>query len=436
MGIALIKKLNEKTPYWVKAPFAKFIRGKLIKNKVFIEQYELLKKSDMLSDEEKETWKKRELESLLRFAFENSTYYKGLMEDSCVNPLKDDAYKVLAALPVLTKEILKKNREIIAVSCIDNYYEVSTGGSTGEPTRLYMENDAIYKEWAFVYHYWSKFGYDYRRSKLATFRGVQLGNRISEINPLYQEIRLNPFILNYENFEKYCKRIEAYGADFIYGYPSAVYNFCRISEKLGIDIAGKFKAAFLISENLYDFQRELIEKKLKCPIAHFFGHSERAVFGEDYGSGYSFNPFYGHTEISNGGEPIVTGFINRKTPLIRYLVDDNVQINSNGLYDIVGHRSCDVLYGLQGEQVSMAAINFHDDTFDGVTAYQFVQNELAKCVVRVVPEQQLSDKELHRIRVRVQEKLGKGFQVYAEIVDAIPLTSRGKYQLLVQNIKQ
>lgn len=46
MGIALIKKLNEKTPYWVKAPFAKFIRGRLIKNKVFIEQYELLRLYD------------------------------------------------------------------------------------------------------------------------------------------------------------------------------------------------------------------------------------------------------------------------------------------------------------------------------------------------------------------------------------------------------
>ena len=52
MGIALIKKLNEKTPYWVKAPFAKFIRDKLITNKVFIQTYVQLNEADEYSQEQ------------------------------------------------------------------------------------------------------------------------------------------------------------------------------------------------------------------------------------------------------------------------------------------------------------------------------------------------------------------------------------------------
>ena len=42
MNISLLKKINERMPYWMKKPFAKIIRNKLIKNKVFLEEYKSL----------------------------------------------------------------------------------------------------------------------------------------------------------------------------------------------------------------------------------------------------------------------------------------------------------------------------------------------------------------------------------------------------------
>lgn len=42
MNIALIKKINERLPYGVKRPFSRLIRNKLIKNKDFVHQYEVV----------------------------------------------------------------------------------------------------------------------------------------------------------------------------------------------------------------------------------------------------------------------------------------------------------------------------------------------------------------------------------------------------------
>ena len=432
MGIAFLKKLNEKIPYWMKAPFARFIRKQLISNREFIDTYQFLVQADSMSDENKKEYQLSKLKAVLEHAYNHTVYYHRLLDEYHLDPSKFEKVEDLQKLPILTKEILKARLDDLMADDIDDFYLVTTGGSTGTPTKVQMEKKAIYREWAFIYHYWAKFGYDFNSSRLATFRGVDIGAKISEINPLYSEIRLNPFIMNSQNIGIYNKKINNYGADFIYGYPSAVYNYCRLSKMAGLNVKKKYKATLLISENLYPFQEELIQEVLDCPIVIFYGHSERAVFAEKYDAGYLFNPMYGITEIGPNSEPIVTGFINGKIPLIRYVVDDRVECTDEKAYKIIGHHNAEVLIGFNGEQVAMAAVNFHDDTFDGTTGYQFVQREVGKCLIRVTADSGLSDSKLKEISDRVQNKLGKGYSCEIKQVHKLERTKRGKYQMLIQ----
>ncbi len=110
-------------------------------------------------------------------------------------------------------------------------------------------------------------------------------------------------------------------------------------------------------------------------------------------------------------------------------------IDENARYRILGHRDSDVLLGNNGEQISSAAINFHDDTFMGISAYQFVQNEPGKCVVRIVPDEGFDANRIDLIKTRITNKLGSGFECNIKLVEHIELTSRGKYKLFVQNIE-
>ena len=122
-------------------------------------------------------------------------------------------------------------------------------------------------------------------------------------------------------------------------------------------------------------------------------------------------------------------------PLIRYVVDDYVTGNETDGFSIQGHRDAEVLYGKDGEQISVAAINFHDDTFANVAAYQFVQRETGKVIMNIKPETMLTQKELAKIQRRVIEKLGNGLTVTIKTVEDIKLSSRGKYKMIIQYLK-
>ena len=435
MKISAIRKVNEIMPYWIKRPFARLIRGKLVKNEGFLAQYRELEAADAMDGEEKERLQLEKLRQTLIHAYEHTAYYKELFDRQHFTPEMISSAEDLSKLPVLTKEILKEHYAELQADDIDDFYEVSTGGTTGAPTHVLMERTAIYREWAFTYHYWSKFGYDYRSSKLATLRGVDLNNKLSEINPLYQEIRMNVFLMNRNNIREYADRIDRFGADFVYGYPSAVYNFCRLAREAGIALAGRFKAALLISENLYEFQEEVISEVLSCPIAMFYGHSERAVYAEKYGKGYVFDPMYGVTEIDEGNMPVVTGFINRKMPLIRYKVDDEVRPLDDGAFVVTGHRDSEVVYGTNGRQFRATALDFHGMISKKLSGFQFVQEVPGELTMRVLKENDCPE-EIEKIRAECERKLGEGAVVRVEMVDSLNLYSGGyKYKMLVQKIQ-
>ena len=435
MRIAMLKQFNEKIPYWAKVPFSGAIRQKLIGNPVFLETYRELERADAMTPEELDAWQLRQLKEALRHAGEHTAYYRELFRQRGFDPESVSSVADLSALPVLTKEDLKTRFDDMAADDLTDFYPVTTGGTTGTPTKVLMERDAIYREWAFVYHYWSKYGYDYRTSKLATLRGVSMGKTLSAVNPLYREIRLNPFVMNRNNIGEYVKRIGRYQAGFLYGYPSAVHNFCRLTSEKGINLRGRFQAALLISENLYPFQEETITAALGCPIAMFYGHSERAVFAERSEKGYAFHPLYGVTEIAPDGTPIVTGFINRKMPLIRYQVDDYAEsVNGDGRFRITGHRNGDLLYGLHGEEISAAALNFHSDVLRRVSAYQYVQSEPGTCVLKVLSDERLNGETLQEIALQVNQKLAGAVHCDMEQAESLYGTGsgRGKYKMVIQ----
>lgn len=435
MKFDFIKKLYRNTPYCIKKIFAPTIRNKLISNKIFLKQYEALNKYENMSDEDKEKLQLKKLKEVLEYSYNYSKYYHELFDEYKFDINKVNNIEDIRVLPLLTKDILQEKLSDIVTDNIDDYYTVTTGGTTGIPTTLYMHNDTIFKEWAFVYHYWSKFGYDYRTSRIATFRDFNLNGKISEINPIYSELRMNLFVMNEYNINEYIKQIDDYGVEFLYGYPSAIYNFCRICEKNKIQYKIKIKAVFLISENLYEFQEKLITRVLKCPIAMFYGHTERTVFAERNKNGYSSNNLYGVLEVDKDGSPIATGFINPKTPLIRYKIDDEIKVNSYGCYDITGHRDDSILYGKNGEQISITAFEFSDTTFNEVSEFQIVQNENGKAILKVVSNKVFCKEYLDNFSSLINKKIQGAIIFDVVQVDHIKYTKRGKYKILIQNCK-
>ncbi|WP_343003418.1 hypothetical protein [Clostridium sp. 2218st1_F5_2218SCRN_220325] len=437
MGANILKRLNENTPDSIKYIFNRVIRNKLINNKLFTKQYLELDTYKELSVNERRNIQLKKLKDHLCYAYENTSYYKKLFDEIGFNPYLFKNEEELNKIPLLTKKDIISNYEDFISKENINYYISSTGGSTGKPLRIYLEKDSIYKEKAFIYNHWSKLGYDYKESKIATFRGVDFKGRIKKYNPLYNEIILNPMKLNEKNIDMYVREINNFKCQYIHGYPSAIYNFCKIISKNNIKLDISIQGVFFISENVYNEQRDFIEKILKCKTLSFYGHSERLVFAEEKNRYYKFNDLYGYTEIidiDNVNRIVCTGFLNKKMPLIRYLTDDAVE-EIDGSYKILGHRNKNVLIGRNDEEISMATMEFHSNVFERVKSYQFEQYEKGKLLFNIVPENILDDCDIENIQKELNKKLNGIIEYKINIVDKVKVTSRGKFDILIQQIK-
>ncbi len=137
-------------PYWMKKPFTKIIRNKLIYNPIFEFTYSKLKEYDGLSTSEKMNLQFQQLKAILNYANEYSDYYHRIFGECQFIPEKMQSFEDIKRLPILTKQCLKENLDEIATSDDIDSYLVTTGGTTEDPTKVWMEKDAIYKEWAFV----------------------------------------------------------------------------------------------------------------------------------------------------------------------------------------------------------------------------------------------------------------------------------------------
>lgn len=436
MGIALLKKLNTVLPDSVKIAFGPIIRRKLINGEVFQRQYRELKEADALPAAAIEARQLEKLRAVLIHAYEHTPYYKKLFDEVGFDTYAFREAGELKRIPPLTKELIFSHFDELQADDITDFYFATTGGSTGTPMKINLERDSIYQEKAFIYHFWEKLGYDYRRSRLASFRGTDFHGKNFRANPLYNEIQVNPCNINASTVKLYYQKLERFGAEFLHGFPSAIYSYCKFAKEAGLPVHGKYKAAFFISENVYDFQRAFIEETLGCPTAAFFGHSERAVFAEQLNWGsYSFQPLYGFSELSEGdhGAILCTGFLNQKMPLIRYELDDTAEKRPDG-WAITGHRD-GFLYGAQGEIISAAALEVHSTILDKIANYQFLQQKKGEVEVLYIPFQPLSSEEETALRELFQTKVGQAVAVQVRAVEEMVLTGRSKFRLILQQVE-
>ena len=435
----LLKSLNESTPDSIKKVFSKIIRGKVINNKTFKTTLNEIKEFDSL---DKVSQNKKHIDKLrktLIYAYENTTYYKHVFDEINLNPYNFNDINDMKKIPVIDKNFVLENfDEIISKEDIDHYVAY-TGGSTGKPLKILLDTDSIYKEKAYVYNYWSKYGYDYKKSKMITLRGLEFKGKIYKYNPIDNQIILNPFMLNDSTIDEYINIINKFKPEFIHGYASAIYNLCRIIDKKNIKINVKLKGICFVSENVDLHEKQYIENILGCKSNIFYGHSERAVFGELFNDSYEFNKLYTHVELIPTEEEdiyriAVTGLINKKMILINYMPDDIVQLK-NGKLMIYGHWDKELLIGKNNERISMASINFHNKVFDKIKMYQFEQFRIGTVNLNIVEDMELTEDDKNQIINIINNKLKNILDVQIKIVKEIPLTKRGKYNKIVQHLK-
>jgi phenylacetate-CoA ligase len=255
--------------------------------------------------------------------------------------------------------------------------------------------------------------------------------------------------------EVYRQRALEYNPEWIRCYPSSGVIFARWLQETGRDFP-PVKGILCASENLYDFQKDLLTEVFDARVFSHYGHYELAVLAGfcEYEDTYHVLPQYGYAElIDPEGQPVTepgqmgeivgTSFIMHATPFVRYRTRDFAVFKGWGcpacgrpyqIWDRIEGRLQEFIVTSTGRYISMTAINFHDDIFDHIRQFQFHQKTKGRVTFRYIPKGTCNESILEDIRQRLKTKLGEDVDLVLQAVDDIPRTRRGKHRFLIQEL--
>ncbi len=424
-------------------------------NEEYVRWAEFLRTADQWDRGRIEAYQFEQVRKAVGFAYENSSAYRALYDEYGASP--DDIRSIddLKCLPFVTKEMLRDNLDEFAVDMADCRY-VTTGGSTGIPFGFYRNEDAFARELASKAHQYYRVGWKEGERQLV-LRGLPIESEdhveyYAELN----ELRCSSYHLQGASMEIYRRYALEYEPEWIRCYPSSGYIFAKFLKDTGRSFP-PIKGVLCASENLYDFQKELLREVFGARVFSHYGHYELSALASfcESEDTYHVLPQYGYVELVDAdgmavtepgreGEIVATSFIMRATPFVRYRTRDIAVLKGWGcqgcgrpyqIWERVVGRLQEIIVTGTGRRISMTAINMHDDTFDYVKQFQFHQRQKGKATFRYIPKAGCDGVEVRRIKMRLLAKLGDDMELTMQAVEDIPQTRRGKHRFLIQDIE-
>lgn len=453
MKKSFINKLLQSIKYVYKSIPDYYRYGKIYRKKY----NELCSLDQNLSRNQIDKLQLENLQKLIKYCYENVPYYRELFIKENIMPEDINSIDDIKKIPYLTKDIIRENAEKL----ISNKYKknkitpVVTGGTTGVPLKLYIDKSYDKdNEWAYITYIWREIGYNpFKVNKSIILRGNRPANKFFEYRG--RDLILSGYDMDDDNIQEYVDIINKFKADFFQVYPSFAYEFVKLVKKNNLEIKTKFKAVISASENLYNFQKDLIEEVLNCKVYTFYGHTEHAALAKQClkSNNFHFIPQYGYIEIINennedakngeSGEIVCTGFNNYVMPLLRYKTndigiysEDKCECNSNykSISKIEGRKQ-EFFVDKNNKKISYI---YQDvplwEIKDKIKSYQYVQNEKGKLLLKIVSSEQIFDKELELVN-SIFNKYYSNIKLEIKFVKELERTKNGKFRYLIQNVK-
>lgn len=334
---------------------------------------------------------------------------------------------------------------------------VTTGGTSGKPLAFFIDKRRKGFEWYWMTSGWRNAGFDPDKSWRAVLRNHNLSGKKFIVNHLLREVIFNNFNLTDEYLESITQIISNKNIEFVHAYPSAAYALASFWYKKNKK-PNCVKSFLCGSENVLYEQKRLIQSVLKIKMHTWYGHSEKLILAHEgeQCENYHSNPFYGYAEIINSdglpvvepgetGELVGTGFINTKMPFIRYKTGDYAEFVGHvcpscghiGLTfkNIKGRWAGDKIYLSNDTYVTTTSLNLHDEFYSFIDGLQYVQNDIGKLEVCIIPGEGWSDAKKEKLLRSLYEKVPSGLKFYVNEVSFLELSKNRKFQVLIQRIK-
>lgn len=360
----------------------------------------------------------------------------------------------LELLPILEKSDIINHLDDIKTIAEKEGLVSLTGGTTGASMKVIYTKSDMQERFAIVDHFRAQHGYKLGE-KTAWFSGKNL---ISEADitkglcshyDFINKIRFySTFHINERNFDIYWKSLNKFKPKFIVGFPSSVYEVCKMADSKGLHLTHKVKVFFPTAETVLPQHREVINRVMGCKLVDQYASSEGAPFILECEAGnMHIHPLTGIFEVVNEdmqpaqeGEILVTSFITHGTPLIRYRIGDrikqaqqNKRCNCGSIFPLIEKiegRSTDYIFSPTHGKVNLGNISNSTKNINGIIKFQVIQHTPETVQVLIVTNQDFNSSEKTKFIAALTERLGDQLEIITKIVDDIPTEKSGKFRIV------
>lgn len=401
-------------------------------------------------------WQQSRLAEHLNFAAKHVPYYR----DHWQQRRRDGdraSWEVLQNWPVLHKESVRQHPEAFLPDTIDprRMSQSNTSGTSGKPLRLWQTREGLH-EWYALFEARARRWYGVSRFNRWAIFGGQLVAPTERRKPPFwvwnaplRQLYASSYHLAPDLIPAYARALAEYRIEYLLGYTSSLYTLAQevIAQRLELP---PLRVVLTNAEPLYSHQRDLLTKAFGCPVRETYGMSEMAGAASEceYGRMHFWSDA-GVVEVLEDGEPappgnsgeiVLTGFVNRGMPLVRYRVGDRGSLSASSacecgrglpLLQGIEGRNDDVVYTRDGRRVGRL-----DPVFKGnlpVKEVQIVQETLDCIRIVYVPADGFGQAAEDSIRDRLRQRLGP-VQVEFEPVTAVPRGANGKFRAVVSKV--
>jgi phenylacetate-CoA ligase len=400
------------------------------------------------------------LSDLLKHAYKYCTYYQKIIKERGIGIDSFDNMNDLKKLPILTKDIIKRNfDDLISTRYRDSVWKKSTGGSTGQPLHFAYTKESY--EWRVAM---SKRGYSWAGAspgtKQAYIWGVQLGEivRLKKMKEqlhhyIDRQLYFNCFDFDEVAMAECLTGLNRFKPGVVVGYTNPLYNLALF---IGDNSKIKFvpQGVICAAEKVHPYQREVIERVFGAKVFNTYGSREFMLIAAEceMHEGLHISSENLIVEIikddgtpaleGETGKIVITDLHNYGMPFIRYEIGDLGVATSKAcscgrglplIADVVG-RSLDVIRTPEGKVVPGEFFPHLIKDFKDVTRFQVIQEKLDLLIIKLVPTTELSEATIKRIDGEIHKVVGPAMLIKYEIVSDIPLTATGKYRVTVSNL--
>lgn len=393
------------------------------------------------------------LRRFLQYTVENSRFYAGLYKGIDISSIRTVAD--LKRLPIVDKEMLRRNIQDVMTIPAKGAVEGHTGGTTGKSLVVRSTAEDSMRRMAMLDHFKSRVGFEHRKMKRATFNGkhivppAQTSKVFWRYNAACKQMIYSSFHLTEENIGYYVDSLNCFQPDAIDGFFTSMCDVASYIERHGIKLTFQPTAIFPTSETLTKTGREQLERVFGCRVYDQYASSEGAPFVTECKNQTL------HMELASGifehisdddTEVLVTSFTTHGTPLIRYRIGDRMKFAAEntctcGLHgpvveEIQGRR-LDFLYTPDGAKINAGNVsNLLKNIPNAVIRAQFRQEKMDEITVLLEVEKKLYGEAEERIlREEFYHKFGPELKINIAVVDEIPREKSGKFRMIVNFVE-